>query len=205
MPTSRLEAFSDGVFAIALTLLVLDLHAPVTRGRFAHDLVQQWPAYVAFLAAFLNISAIWVNHHDLFSRVNRVDPPLLCSNLFLLLISSLFPWPAAVMSAAIRSGDHGDQVAAAVLYAAVGVLVPIAWFVLYGYLARAPELFADPGDRGYAMMAMRRSWVSMVIYPAAAAIAFISPIVALVAYVALPFYFIGAVVRNSVNAKSPTS
>ena len=122
--SNRIEAFSDGVFAIALTLLVLDLHAPATRGRFGHDLLAEWPAYVAYLAAFLNISAIWINHHDLFSRIRRVDPPVICANLLVLLVSSLFPWPASVMSTAVRSGNHSDQVAATVLFAAFGLLVP---------------------------------------------------------------------------------
>jgi uncharacterized membrane protein len=201
--SARVEAFSDGVFAIALTLLVLDLHEPATRGHFGHDLLEQWPAYVAYLAAFLNISAIWINHHDLFSRVRRVDPPLICANLLLLLVSSLFPWPAAVMSAAVRSGNHSDQVAATVLYAAVGMLVPVTWLLLYAYLAKAPALFVDATGPRFVRKAMRRSYVSIVLYPVAIVLAFIEPIAAIVAFVALPAYFLGTVVVNSVNGRTP--
>ena len=147
--SNRVEAFSDGIFAIALTLLVLDLHAPGdSRGRFAHVLVEQWPAYLAYLAAFLNIASI--NHHDLFTRVRAVDARLICANLFLLLVASLFPWPASVISAAVQKGDHGDQVAAMVLYAAVGFLVPLAWILLYGYLARTPYLLRDASGVAFA-------------------------------------------------------
>jgi uncharacterized membrane protein len=201
--SARVEAFSDGVFAIALTLLVLDLHEPATRGHFGHDLLEQWPAYLAYLAAFLNIAAIWINHHDLFSRVRRVDPPAICANLLLLLVSSLFPWPAAVMSAAVHSGDHSDQVAATVLYAAVGFLVPVAWFVLYSYLAHAPALFIDSTGLAYVIRARRRSWISIVVYPVTVVLAFVAPVAAIIAFVALPAYFIGTVVVNSVNGRSP--
>jgi uncharacterized membrane protein len=67
--STRVEAFSDGVFAIAITLLVLDLKAPASRGAVLHDLLAEWPAYVAYLASFGYIGVIWVNHHYLFTRI----------------------------------------------------------------------------------------------------------------------------------------
>src|ERR1022692_83825 len=189
--STRVEAFSDGVFAIALTLLVLDLHAPAaSRGRFAAALLAQWPAYVAYLAAFLNISSIWINHHDLFTRVRRVDARLICANLLLLLVTALFPWPASVISAAVEGGDRGDEVAAMVLYAAVGFLVPLAWIVLYRCVARSPHLLTDSASGAYARQAARRSVVSIVVFPAAAVVAFIEPVAALAAFAALPMFFI---------------
>ncbi len=190
--SNRVEAFSDGVFAIALTLLVLDLHAPTGPGSFASTLRDEWPAYVAYLAAFLNMGAIWINHHDLFTRVERVDIRLICANLLLLLVSSLFPWPASVISAAIRTGTHNDQVAATVLYAAIGFSVPLAWIGVYGYLRRNPHLLTSPAQVAYMRYSSRRSLVSVLVYPVAAAIAFVAPDVALALYVALPLYFIGS-------------
>jgi uncharacterized membrane protein len=193
--SNRVEGFSDGVFAIALTLLVLDLHAPAPGGAgFAHQLLDEWPAYVAYLAAFLNISAIWINHHDLFSRVARVDIRLICFNLGLLLVSSLFPWPASVISAAVRDGSHADQVAAAVLYAAVGFCVPIAWIALYRYLQRTPRLLLDAGEVGYMGNGVRRSMVSLVVYPVSAVVALVAPAAALALFVALPLFFIATLV-----------
>jgi uncharacterized membrane protein len=195
--SNRVEAFSDGVFAIALTLLVLDLHAPSAgAGGFAHDLAAQWPAYVAYLAAFLNISAIWINHHDLFTRVARVDIRLICANLVLLLVSSLFPWPASVISAAEREGTHADQVAAAVLYAAVGFSVPLAWIGVYRYLARSPQLLVDAADTAYMRSGSRRSLVSLVVYPVAALLAFAVPDLALALFVALPLFYIGSLLYD---------
>ena len=201
--STRVEGFSDGVFAIALTLLVLDLHAPGAPGRLAHGLLAQWPAYVAYLAAFLNIAAIWINHHDLFTRVRRVDARLICANLVLLLVASLFPWPASVISAAVRDGNRGDQVAATVLYAAVGFLVPLAWDLLYLTVARSPHLLSDPADAAFARKAARRSTISIVVYPAAAAIAFVEPVIALAAFAALPMFFIASVIFASPDARTP--
>jgi uncharacterized membrane protein len=193
--STRVEAFSDGVFAIALTLLVLDLRSPASEGGFAHSLLSQWPAYLAYLAAFLNIAAIWINHHELFTLVRQVDAQVICANLLLLLVASLFPWPAAVISSAVRDGNHDDQIAATVLYATVGFLVPLAWIVLYRYLSRAPHLLTDPAAAGYARLGVRRSLTSVIVYPAAAALAFADPLAALVAFAALPLFFIATVVR----------
>jgi uncharacterized membrane protein len=189
--SGRVEAFSDGVFAIALTLLVLDLRAPAARGGFTHSLLHQWPAYLAYLAAFLNISAIWIHHHDLFTRVRAVDVRLICANLLLLLVASLFPWPAAVISAAVRDGTRTDQIAANLLYAAIGFLVPLAWMNIYRYLARTPALLTGATDAGYLRHAIGRASVSVVVYPIAASLSFAEPVIALVAYALVPVFFIG--------------
>lgn len=72
--TNRVEAFSDGVFAIVITLLVIDVRPPATQsGRLLHDLLAQWPTYLAYLTSFAYIGVIWLNHHALFRRVQRVD------------------------------------------------------------------------------------------------------------------------------------
>jgi uncharacterized membrane protein len=78
--SGRIEAFSDGVLAIVITLLVLDLRAPEERGAMLHQLLQQWPAYVAYLASFAYVGVIWVNHHQLFTRIAAVDTGLLWRN-----------------------------------------------------------------------------------------------------------------------------
>jgi uncharacterized membrane protein len=193
--SGRVEAFSDGVFAIALTLLVLDLHVPEgVRGDFARALSDQWQSYVAYLAAFLNIASIWISHHDLFTRVRRVDVRLIVANLVLLLVSSLFPFPASVISSAMRDGNHRDQVVACLLYAALGLSIPLAWRLIYGQLVRSPQLLEEPGDLAYVLSWRRKALVSVVVYPIAALVAVVAPVVALIAFVAVPFYFIGALV-----------
>src|SRR5205085_2423787 len=93
MGTARLEAFSDGVLAIAATLLVLELRVPEAGGDLAAALASQWPSYVVYVVSFLTIGIIWVNHHSLLAHVRRVDRPLLFLNLWLLLTISLIPFP----------------------------------------------------------------------------------------------------------------
>ena len=95
MTKNRLEAFSDGVLAIAITLLVIDIRPPeIHEGeRLAHALWAQWPSYVAYLVSFLTIGVIWLNHHRIFEQVTRVDGPLLLLNLNLLLWTALIPFP----------------------------------------------------------------------------------------------------------------
>src|SRR5262245_64468630 len=95
--SARLEAFSDAIFAIAATLLVLDLAVPAREaspdGHLARELAHQWPAYFAYLVSFLVIGIIWVNHHTVFAKVRFVDRTVLFVNLALLLIVSALPFP----------------------------------------------------------------------------------------------------------------
>ena len=193
--STRVEAFSDGVFAIALTLLVLDLRSPATgHGGFARALLSQWPAYVAYLAAFLNISAIWINHHELFTLVRRVDARLICANLLLLLVASLFR--GQLPSSPRRYGTATTPIRS---------LPPCytppsdSWYPSPGSSCTgtcpAPAPSADPAATGYARQGIRRSLLSVIAYPAAAAIAFVVPLAALVAFAALPLFFIMTVVR----------
>lgn len=189
--SSRVEAFSDGVLAIALTLLVLNLHSDAGRGDFSHQLADQWPEYVAYAAAFLNIAAIWINHHDLFTRVRGVDNRVLALNLLVLLPASLLPWPAAVVGAAVRDGDHHDQVVSILVYASVAFFVPLTLAGLYTYLARAPRLLRTLGDADYCRRVARSGLVSAVLFPVAALTALFAPVAALAIFVVVPALFLG--------------
>src|SRR5438105_173589 len=83
VPTTRLEAFSDGVLAIAITLLIIEVHVPEAHGDLTHQLGRQWPSYVSYVISFAIIGIIWVNHHALVHRVAAVDRTLLFLNLAL--------------------------------------------------------------------------------------------------------------------------
>jgi uncharacterized membrane protein len=198
--SNRVEAFSDGVFAIALTLLVLDLHSPMRRGHFGHGLLDEWQSYIAYVAAFLLISSIWLSHHDLFTRVKRVDIKLMCINLALLLVSSLFPYPAAVLSAAMRNGDRSDQIYSCLLFGALGVLLPITWRVLYGYLVRSPHLLSSPAELRYMYLGKQRTIIGIAVFPIAAVLSLVNPVISLVTYVALPLFYVGALIRAPAQA-----
>ena len=130
--TDRLEAFSDGVFSITITLLVFEIvrpeHEPV---RLFDKLLAQWPTYVAFLASFLYVGVIWLNHHSIFARVRYCDRRLHWANLLGLLTTGLIPFPTAVLSAALMHGSQFDAKVAVALYAGLGALMCCTW--LYSF------------------------------------------------------------------------
>src|SRR5438309_11888763 len=94
MSTSRLEAFSDGVLAVAITLLALDIRVPEVGAHetLAHELARQWPIYAAYVTSFITIGIIWINHHSMISRLRGTDHSILVLNLFLLLSIGLLPF-----------------------------------------------------------------------------------------------------------------
>lgn len=111
--TGRIEAFSDGVFSIAATLLVLELKPPPPNAPFWHGLLAQWPGFAAFLLSFLFIGIMWINHHRLFTHVQRSDDALMLTNLLLLLGVVWIPYPTSLIAQAVTKGSFLD---AALLY-----------------------------------------------------------------------------------------
>ncbi|HVY13324.1 MAG TPA: TMEM175 family protein, partial [Alphaproteobacteria bacterium] len=115
--TNRVEAFSDGVFAIIITLLVLEIHRPAgAPGKLLEELLHAWPSYASYALAFLYVGIIWLNHHELFKHIYRVDLSLNCINLAGLGMTSLLPFPTGVMADAFRHGTLEDQKVAVVVY-----------------------------------------------------------------------------------------
>ena len=103
--TDRLEVFSDGVIAIAITLLVLDIKVPDShQGQLVHDLGQQWPTFAAYVLSFAVIGIMWVSHHSMFERIREIDRGLLFSNLLLLLGIAFLPFPTSLLAQYARGG-----------------------------------------------------------------------------------------------------
>jgi uncharacterized membrane protein len=115
MERGRLEAFSDGVFAVAITLLVIDLAIPepghVALGR---QLARHWPSFAAYGVSFLTIGIIWVNHHALFRNIAAVDRVMLFLNLLLLFFVVTIPFATATVAAYLRSTGADASLAAAI-------------------------------------------------------------------------------------------
>jgi uncharacterized membrane protein len=190
--TNRTEAFSDGVIAIAITLLVLDLHVPVREalsGSLADALAGEWPAYAAYLTSFLVIGIIWVNHHGVFELVDKVDRVTLFLNLMLLMTVVAIPFTTALMSAYLREGGH-DARSAALVYSAVMLAMSVAFASLYTYVARHPALLAA----GVEPAAVRRSIVrfsaaGLLLYLATMVVALFSAPACLVAHFLIALYY----------------
>jgi uncharacterized membrane protein len=187
--STRVEAFSDGVFAIAITLLVLNLRAPVSRGGFGRDLLAQWPAYVAYLASFGYIGVIWVNHHFLFTRIARVNGGLLWRNLALLMATSVLPFPTAVVASAFQYKDLGDERTAIVFYALVAAATAATWLVLFHFLSRAPYLLEDEAHTVFFAAERRRAAFGITLYGLAALAAVWYPVAGLVIACMLPVFY----------------
>jgi uncharacterized membrane protein len=187
--SSRVEAFSDGVFSIAITLLVLELAIPAVRGEFLQELRDEWVSYVAYLAAFANIGVLWMGHHTAFSRIRAVDAGLLWRNLVLLLTVSVVPFPTAVIASAYRVGSPEDQAAAVVSYAVVGIASGVAWLLMFAYLRGHPTL-SDPLSHAEFF----RPWeplATLLGYAAAALIGwFVNPSIALAIFLVFPIIYV---------------
>jgi len=185
--SARVEAFSDGVLAIAITLLVLDLHA--TSHDLSRELLRQWPGYLAYLASFGYIGVIWVNHHQLFNRIAAVDLGLLWRNLGLLLGVSVLPFPTAVLSSAFGSGSRPDEVTASVFYALVAAFMAATWLVLFHYLATHEELLQRHTPASFFANERLRALLGVVAYLIAAAVAAASALASLVIICVLPVFY----------------
>jgi uncharacterized membrane protein len=187
--STRVEAFSDGVLAIASTLLVLNLRAPGQAAGMLDELTSQWPAYLAYLASFAYVGVIWVNHHQLFTRIAGVDPGLLWRNLVLLLGVSVLPFPTAVLSSAFRYGGRRDEMIATVLYALVAAFMAFTWLVLFHYLAMNERLLARPASAFFFAAERRRAALGVGAYLIAAVVVLWQPVASLVIICVLPVFY----------------
>ncbi len=192
MTKARLEAFSDGVFAIAITLLVLDLRVPqeLAAGGLWAALRAGWPSYCAYLVSFLVIGIIWVNHHGVFERARAVDRPVLFANLVLLLFVSVLPFPTRLVSEFLTRGE--DARTALAVYSVTMLLVGWAYSALWLVLTRETRgealLHADL-DRAAQRAAIRRFGVGSVAYLVTVGLSFVTPIGTLALHGALALYY----------------
>jgi uncharacterized membrane protein len=189
--TDRLESFSDGVFAITITLLVFDIIRPdYEPGRLAEKLLAQWPNYIAFLASFLYVGIIWLNHRAVFSRVRLCDRSLHLANLFLLLTSGLIPFPTALLSTALQHGDARDAIVAVEIYAAIGSSMCLAWLALFHTLAIRPYLQEDYVEWSYFPQERHRAVLGVALYTVAGVIGWAySAKLALLIFLVLPLFY----------------
>lgn len=188
LSSGRVEAFSDGVMAIAITLLILDVKVPVAEaGDLAHALAHQWPSYAAYAVTFLVIGIMWVNHHFLFDRVQAVTRALLYLNILLLMGIAFLPFPTALLAEYLRDGTN-SHIAAAV-YSATMVAIGVGYVALWWHLWHHPELLEEDTDVEVARIGMRRAAVGPVVYGATIALAFVSAPACLVVYALMAGYF----------------
>jgi uncharacterized membrane protein len=187
--TGRIEAFSDGVFAIAITLLVLDLKVPrevADRVPLARALAAQWPTYVAFVTSFLTILIMWVNHHRIFTLIGRSDDRLLLYNGLLLMGITVVPFPTSLVAEYLR---HDGQRTAVIVYNVTFIAIAICFNLLWRTAAVDDRLLHPRADRAsvdriFAAFRYGPAW-----YVLALGLAFVSVSASLFLNLALALYY----------------
>ena len=189
MDSARLEAFSDGVFAVAITLLALDLViAGPGHGTLAHQLANKWPSFAAYAISFLTIGIIWVNHHAVFKNLSEIDRTLLFLNLLLLFFVVSIPFATSTMATYLREGG-ADSHLASVLYLGAFEGMSIA-FTLIFWWAIGHEHMRDPLPPADARRASIRFGIGQVGYIAGIGLAFVSAYIALVISFVVAAYYV---------------
>jgi TMEM175 potassium channel family protein len=176
--------------AIAITLLVLDLKVPgpIEEGRLLDALLERWPTYVAYLAAFLSIGIIWLNHRTLVDRIARFDARLHWLNLMLLLGVATLPFPTSLMAEYLQAGGENAKIATA-LYGLCATLMAVPWGFFWRHLADRPDLLEPGYDAAYARAEWKRGTVGLPIYVAATLVAFAWPVVSLLLYLGIAILY----------------
>jgi uncharacterized membrane protein len=188
MPKNRLEAFSDGVFAIAITLLVLEIDIPTgPDGTLWHELTAQWPSYAAYLVSFFIIGIIWINHHGLFEHLKRVDYGILYLNLAVLATVAFLPFPTALLAEHLRTG--ADEHVAAAVYSGSMALMGLSFAALWLYIARAPGLHAPSLTAEEIRRTTRITLTGGPVYLLAIGVSFLSPELTLAVNAALAAFY----------------
>ena len=183
---ARAEAFSDGIFAIAATLLVLDLAVPKPEPSLLDGFLHEWPAYAAYATSFLTIGIIWVNHHTILDRLERLDRGFMFLNVVFLLFVALIPFPTKVLAHYLQDGgDHAHVAAAA--YGVAMILMGIA-FSLLNYYAMARGLVPTQHRLGFWQQV--RFSIGLVMYVVGTVLSFVDARIALVIYAAMAFYYV---------------
>ncbi|WP_308295633.1 TMEM175 family protein [Streptomyces odontomachi] len=163
--TGRVEAFSDAVLAIVITLLVLDLKPPPHRpGRLPYALGQLWPSYLAFLVSFCYVGVIWLNHHALFRRVRRMAIGLKWINLGILFGAVIVPFPTEILATAFAGGSRHDERVAVVVYAAAAAVMGGPWWGAFTYLRSRPHLLEPGVTASYLRIQRVRPLTGVVLY-----------------------------------------
>ncbi|WP_405013588.1 TMEM175 family protein [Kitasatospora sp. NBC_01539] len=192
MSTARLEAFSDGVFAIAITLLILEIHAPSEQAMHAglgSALLHLWPSYLAYSITFLLIGMIWLNHHLMFHYIIRTNRTLMILNLMLLLSVSFLPFPTAVLADAVNAGA-GEKTAAA-FYGIVLILGGVFFNAIWIYASKDHRHLGAHISPGQARRIRARFGVGPFLYLTAVLLSSVSAKISIGFYVVLLLsYFI---------------
>jgi len=190
--TGRIEAFSDGVFAIAITLLVIEIGVPHVEGTgttLFGALIEQWPSYLGYAISFLQIGVIWANHHNRFRYITRSDHLLLFLNTLFLMCVAFIPFPTALVAEYLQ-GSGAERTVAGAVYAGTLAVTAVFFTLLWLYAAANYRLVARNLDPGLLRAMTRRYVFGMVGYLVTFALAFVNVAASLALIVILALLFV---------------
>ncbi|MBX7042780.1 MAG: TMEM175 family protein [Ignavibacteria bacterium] len=185
--TTRIEAFSDGVFAIVVTLLVLEIKVPhfesgATNTEMIRELLHLLPKFIGFVLSFVIVAIFWVNHHQLFHSLERSDRKLLWLNNLLLLWMSFIPFPTALL------GEYPLQPVSVFVYGAVLLLASVSFNLMLRHAVKS-GLFDESISKEVLSKSIRRGMIGPLVYLASVLGAFVSVYISLALFVLVPVYY----------------
>ncbi len=185
-----MEAFSDGVFAVAITLLALDIHVPTFKdlppGGLGAALLALWPTVLAYVTSFLTILVMWINHDRLFEHIQRKDRALLLYNGLLLMAVTLLPFATSLLAEYI---EHPGAKIAAAVYCAFSFLMAVCFNLLWHHAAGDGRLLFADHNRHHIQRITEQYRFGPLLYLIAFAAAFVIPAVSIGVCLALAVFF----------------
>jgi uncharacterized membrane protein len=196
----RVIFFSDAVFAIAVTLLVLEIRPPQDTRHLLHGLAALWPSYLAYAITFLLIGQVWANHHVMFDHIRVVDRTVLFLNTLLLMDIAFLPFAAAVLSAAFRTGQ--GQRTAVVLHGLVFELAAVLFNVIWAYVRHDHRLLGPTIDSAGARAIGRRFRLALAWIATGTLLGALLPVLGMVVIAAfIPYYWLP--IRGEIASAKP--
>ena len=183
--TARIETFSDGVFAIAATLLILEVRLD-GHGSVTHQLLHVWPSYAAYAISFMTIGIMWINHHTLYRQIGRVDRTFLAINVLFLMVIAFIPFPTHVLAAHL----HHDAQAAAFFYGLTNMAMAILFSAVWFYAAVGRRLITTDADQRTISGISRSFLPGIPLYTVATLSSLVSAWLALGLYAALALFYV---------------
>ena len=187
--TARLETFADGIFAIAATLLILNVDAQVSEDvhHLGDRLLHIWPSYLAYAVSFVTIGIMWVNHHTIMAEVERVDRRFLVANIGLLMCIAFFPFTTRLVAEHVRGEG---AMAAALAYGFTGVATAIMFNITWFYASAGKRLLRRDAQPAVVSGITRTYIPGPWIYLTATLIAFASPVASIVMFMAIALFYV---------------
>jgi uncharacterized membrane protein len=189
MTTARLETFADGVFAIAATLLILNVEVPdLGDHSLSHELLRLWPAYIGYVVSFVTIGIIWVNHHTVLDQLHSTDRTFLFINVFFLLCIAFIPFPTRLLATYVRTDDGR---AAAVLYGITLTTTAVFFNLMWRYaIGAGGRLLRADADRRVVDGITRSYRPGVAMYAGATIVGFFVAEVSATLYAAIALFYV---------------